>query len=308
VRSLRPRIIGYARDVELVFLYAPLGGFTSLNSPEKIVLSEPFRILTATTPLSASPRTRRVRPLMAGVSLGNARITAGTLGWFGKYNGEVVLISNAHVLTDKPESPYPPSNPSILQPGPIDGGIELRDVVAKYHSHIQVKLVRESDCPLSRFIVGSLNRISELLGRETRFRAITEPKNKVDVALATLSKDVDYIPVVMGNDGKLLQTSGKLAGLLFAGSGDYYIVAKIANILSYYPGLELIGATPTPLRVGDKVVKCGRTTGCTEGEVISANAVIEVRYDAGIAVFEDVAVVRGRSAGGDSGSAVWLLQ
>ena len=305
---MRPRIVGYARDVDLVFIYVPPEmGFTGLNSPRGVVLGEPFRILTATAPVSASPRTGRVRPLMAGVSLGNARVTAGTLGLFGRYNGEVVLVSNAHVLTDKPESPSPPSNPDILQPGPIDGGEEPRDVVAKYHSHIQVKVVRESDCLLAGLIVKSLNWISGLLGRQTRFLAVTEPRNKVDVALATLNKEVGYLPAVMGDDGRPLQVSGRLAGILFAGSGDYYIVAKATNILSYYPGLELIGASPSSLRVGDRVVKCGRTTGCTEGEVVSANAVVEVRYDSGVAVFEDVAVVKGRSAGGDSGSAVWLL-
>jgi len=41
---------------------------------------------------------------------------------------------------------------------------------------------------------------------------------------------------------------------------------------------------------------------------VSADAVIQVRYPAGTAIFEDVAVVKGKSAGGDSGSAVWLLQ
>lgn len=305
---MKPKIVGYARDVDLVFVYvSPEMGFRRLNSPRGIVLDEPFKILTAITPLSASPRASRVRPLMAGVSLGNANITAGTLGAFGKYNGEIVLISNAHVLTDKPESPYPPSNPNVLQPGPIDGGIEPRDIVAKYHSHVQVKTMRESDCPVSRFIVNSLNWLSEALGRQTRFRAMVEPLNRVDVALATLNKEVEYIPAVMGDDGKPFQTSGELAGLLFAGSGDYYIVAKTGNILSYYPGLEFINATPSSLKAGDRVVKCGRTTGCTEGEVVSADAVVQVRYPAGIAVFEDVAVVRGKSAGGDSGSAVWLL-
>jgi len=163
--------------------------------------------------------------------------------------------------TDKPESPYPPSNPSILQPGLIDGGIEPRDIVAKYHSHVQVKTMGESDCPVSRFIVNSLNWLSEALGRQTRFEAVTKPANKVDIALATLSKMVEYNPVVMGNDGKPFQTSGKLAGFLFAGSGDYYVVSKIRNVLSYYPELELINASPVDVKPGDKVIKCGRTTG-----------------------------------------------
>jgi hypothetical protein len=156
-------------------------------------------------------------------------------------------------------------------------------------------------------IVKTLNCLSQALGRQTRFEAVTKPANKVDIALATLSKNIDYTPAVMGNDRKPINVSGRLAGFLFAGSGDYYVVSKTSNVLTYYPGLELINASPADVKPGDRVVKCGRTTGCTEGEVVSANAVLEVRYPAGMALFEDVIVVRGRSAGGDSGSAVWLL-
>jgi hypothetical protein len=303
-----PRIVGYARDVDLVFVYSP-SGFApgSLGHSEVVVLREPFRILVASTPLQASPRTGRVRPLVSGVSIGNALITAGTLGWFGKYAGRTVLISNAHVFTDRPESPSPPLNPSILQPGPIDGGIEPRNTVASYHSHVPVRVVEESTCPLSSLLVRVLNALSELLGRQTRFRAVAEPRNTVDAALATLRRGVRYLPAVMGDDGNPVQVSGKLVGLLFAGSGEYYVVSKTVNILSYYPGLELIGAVPADVKPGDRVTKCGRTTGCTEGEVVSADAVIYVRYPAGPALFEDVVIVRGRNAGGDSGSAVWLL-
>jgi hypothetical protein len=308
VRALEPKVIGYARDTSLTFIYfPPESRFERLNCPDRIVLDEPFHILTAVEPLSASPRTRRVRPLMAGVSIGNAKITAGTLGAFGKYKGETVLVSNAHVFTDKPESPYPPFDHNIIQPGSIDGGFEPLDIVAKYHSHVQVKIADASSCPISKAIAKTLNWLSEALGRQTRFEAVTKPANKVDTALATLSKNIEYSPVVMGNDGSPVAMSGKLAGFLFAGSGDYYVVSKIRNVLSYYPELELINASPVDVKPGDRVIKCGRTTGCTEGEVVSANAVLEVRYPAGLALFEDVVVVRGKSAGGDSGSAVWLL-
>jgi len=305
---LEPRVVGYARDTGLTFVYLPPESrFERLNCPNRIVLDEPFRILTAVEPLTASPRTRRVRPLMAGVSIGNAKITAGTLGFFGKYKGEIVLISNAHVFTDKPESPYPPFNHNILQPGSIDGGFEPHDIVAKYHSHIQVKVAGTSSCSISKAVVKTLNWLSEVLGRQTRFEAVTKPANRVDIALATLPRGVEYNPVVMGNDGSPVAVSGKLIGFLFAGSGDYYVVSKIRNVLSYYPELELVNASPVDVKPGDRVIKCGRTTGCTEGEVVSANAVLEVRYPAGLAFFEDVIVVRGKSAGGDSGSAVWLL-
>lgn len=307
---VRGRVVGYARDTGLVFIYDPSPPWVHPRATDGkvVVLKEPFRALVADAPLSASPRTGRVRPLMAGVSIGNARITAGTLGWFGRLDGEIVIISNAHVLTDRPESPNPPVNPVIVQPGPIDGGILFRDRVAYYHSHVPIEVIGESDCPVANLFVSSLNWLLERLGRKTRLRAVVEPRNKVDVALATLDKGVEYIPAVMGDDGNPVKTSSKFVGLLFAGSGEYYIVSKASNILTYYPGLRLIGATPAEVKVGDRVVKCGRTTGCTEGEVVSTNAVVRVLYATGEAVFEDVIVVKGKSAGGDSGSSVWLLQ
>jgi hypothetical protein len=300
------KIIGYARDLDLPIIYVPPGINSMAVDQEGIIVNEPFKILVASTPLSAPHRTGRVRPLVAGVSIGNALITAGTLGWFGIVGDDVVLISNAHVFTNRPESPHPPDNPNILQPGVIDGGVAVIDTVAHYHSHIPIKLVDESTCPVSRAIVTGLNALSKLLGRKTRFTAVVEPSNRVDVALATLKKDVQYNPLVMGDDGKPFGTSGELVGLLFAGSGEVYVVSKSTNILKYYPHLKFISAEAVDARVGDKVIKCGRTTGCTEGEVISTDAVIRVNYGVGVAVFEDVVLVRGKSAGGDSGSSVWL--
>ena len=51
----------------------------------------------------------RVRPLVAGISIGNWAITAGTLGWFFKDGrGREMLGSNAHVFAEdllKPSSP-----------------------------------------------------------------------------------------------------------------------------------------------------------------------------------------------------------
>lgn len=304
----RYKIVGYARDLELPIIYVPPGVNPMAVDIQGIIVNEPFKILVANAPLTSSPRTGRVRPLVAGVSVGNALITAGTLGWFGVVGDDVVLMSNAHVFTNKPESPLPPSNPNIVQPGMVDGGVAIADTVATYHSHIPIKLADESDCPVSRAIVSGLNTISKLLGRKTRFTAVVEPANRVDVALATLKKGIQYNPLVMGDDGKPFGTSGELAGLLFAGTGEIYVVSKSTNILKYYPHLRLIGAEAVDARVGDKVIKCGRTTGCTEGEVISADAVVKVNYGTGYAVFEDVVLVRGKSAGGDSGSSVWLAQ
>ena len=56
-------------------------------------------------------------------------------------------------------------------------------------------------------------------------------------------------------------------------------------------------------RVGDSVIKAGRTTQVTVGRVIATNATITVGYGAsGVAVFRHQIVTTAMAAGGDSGS------
>jgi len=62
-------------------------------------------------------RTGFFDPLVAGISIGHYRITAGTLGWFGIKNGKAVIISNNHVLAWENRGK---KGDKILQPGPYD--------------------------------------------------------------------------------------------------------------------------------------------------------------------------------------------
>ena len=65
----------------------------------------------------------KVRPLIAGLSIGNINITAGTNGYFfERYptsDGKQYLGSNAHVYSDTLGPTM--SERRILQPGPADG-------------------------------------------------------------------------------------------------------------------------------------------------------------------------------------------
>jgi len=81
--------------------------------------------------------TKRIRPLTAGVSIGNVKITAGTLGWFYTKNGDRFLGSNAHVFTDDPFADQP-SATEIVQPGPYDGGNLPDDLVGHYVFHKKI--------------------------------------------------------------------------------------------------------------------------------------------------------------------------
>lgn len=70
---------------------------------------------------SALEYTDRERPARSGVSIGHVNITAGTLGGLvrDRQSGDVVILSNNHVLADSNEAVI---GDPILQPGPNDDG------------------------------------------------------------------------------------------------------------------------------------------------------------------------------------------
>jgi len=67
------------------------------------------------------------------------------------------------------------------------------------------------------------------------------------------------------------------------------------------------GTHPGDGIIGRRVWKVGRTTGYTQGIVVSDNAVVRVWYGDRYIIFHDQIIVQGRSRGGDSGSPVFLL-
>jgi len=115
-------------------------------------------------------KTKKHRPCPAGCSIGHYQITAGTLGWFAedKKDGEVVIVSNNHVLANENKAK---NGDSILQPGPYDGGTS-NDVIAKLKRFVPLKFSNYR-CPFRHFL---LNFKKAFLG---------EPENKVDIACAS---------------------------------------------------------------------------------------------------------------------------
>lgn len=307
---MRNKILGYGVDVPVVYV---LGNDIEIEHIDdidiKIVgLNNPFRILIIQSDGDVKRR-NKYRPLVSGISIGHMNITAGTLGWFGKIKDKNVLISNAHVFHPDPCSDKPPLMYNIIQPGRYDGGIFLTDTVAYYHSH--VSLNRQSNCPVAKTIIWLLNKISEGLGRKTRFETRVDEAIDVDIALATVNNNIEYIYRVLTDiEGIInpIDKGWKLAGFLFAGTDDRFVFAKAKNILKYYPDLDFGVPIAEEIIEGMKVIKCGRTTGCTKGVIETANAYVKVMgYPCGEILFGDVAVVIGKSAGGDSGSAVWII-
>ena len=251
-------------------------------------------------------RTKKYRPLIEGVSIGHIDITAGTLGSIATYNDKPVLVSNAHVFHPEPWRETPPSRREIVQPGSYDGG-SLEDVTGYYIKHVPIHLENEkSNCPVGRIWSNIYNYIAKLLGARTRLVPVVTKYNTVDVAIA--KPVVNFEDKVLLNDGAKYDPDN-IVGLLFAGSerDNIFIVSKASNIQEQL-GIEFTrNVSDTRLKRGDIVKKCGRTTGCTEGKVLSTHMIVRVFYLVGFALFKDVIVVNGRSAGGDSGSMVWKI-
>jgi hypothetical protein len=61
----------------------------------------------------------RHRPVPLGVSVGHANGDTGTVGFLGKRDSELVIVSNNHVLARENRAGR---GDAILQPGPVDGG------------------------------------------------------------------------------------------------------------------------------------------------------------------------------------------
>lgn len=75
--------------------------------------------------------TSRIRPARPGFSIGHIKITAGTFGCLVRdscYPCNYYILSNNHVLANSNASSI---GDPILQPGPIDGGVNPRDVIAR---------------------------------------------------------------------------------------------------------------------------------------------------------------------------------
>jgi len=103
----------------------------------------------------------KIRPIRPGISVGNCRITAGTIGMFVRYAGGVkvekvdsfepdimvsenrgnrpMLLSNAHVLCSDPFKDMKDQALDIYQPGPYDGG-DRSCRIGELHRYVKLEL------------------------------------------------------------------------------------------------------------------------------------------------------------------------
>lgn len=234
-----------------------LGGF-----PTDVIATGEIRALRAPT--------ERWRPAPGGVSVGHARITAGTLGCVVHRGDDLLLLSNNHVFADS--NAGQPGDP-ILQPGVIDGGTQAGDQIAVLDRFVPIAMSeQESACAVASGIASALNGLARLSGSQTRLRAVSQraSTNLVDAATARpISPDLVSSDVL---------------------------------------GIGAIGGTARA-ELGMRVRKSGRTTGLTMGEIEQVDVTVDVAYGPGQAArFTDQVMAGAMSQGGDSGSAIVNLE
>lgn len=218
-------------------------------------------------------RTDRGAAAQPGVSIGHYKITAGTFGAVVKdrKTGEPLILSNNHVLanasngTDNRAKLGDP----ILLPGPHDGGTLEKDIIGRlYRFRPVVKTYGQSSCAKAAVAEIWLNAMVRMLAPRYAVKVMRQAGsgNKVDAAVA---KPVDPDRL----NPEILEL-GTVTGTAEA-------------------------------EVGMEVVKSGRTTGVTTGDVKAIHAAVQVDMgDGEQAVFEDQIVASPMSQGGDSGALV----
>ncbi len=232
----------------------------------------------ATGRIRALPsRTDRHRPAPGGVSIGHREITAGTLGCLVKRRGEIMILSNNHVMANSNDAE---TGDAILQPGPADGGRFPQDHIANLEAFIPIAFPGQqppggpppgrppSGCSTARGAASILNAVAAMVGSDARLAAVTlkTTENRVDAAIA---RPVN-LDVVINSILEIGPPSGTVQGSL-----------------------------------GLAIRKSGRTTGFTTGEITQVDVTVNVQYGPGqTARFTDQLLAGPMSQGGDSGSAV----
>lgn len=217
-------------------------------------------------PIAAADRKNRHRPAPGGVSIGHTAVTAGTLSCLVRRDGKIYILSNNHVMSNSNDAM---PGDAILQPGVYDGGTNPKDWIADLVEFVPITFAGGSlpptECPVGNGAAGVLNALARLFGRTTRLYAADDTDNYVDAAIA------------------LPDPEGVSPGILEIGIPNGVRVAEL----------------------GDTLVKSGRTTGLTTGQVDQVDVVVQVQYGEGkVAVFVDQIMAGAMSQGGDSGSAV----
>lgn len=175
--------------------------------------------------------TNKVRPVEPGNSCGHYSITAGTLGCLVVHKGEILALSNNHVLA---ASNAGMQGDPVYQPGSHDGG-GPGDAMGSLFKYQPIEMLN-AECKVANGLANSLNLVAGLVGSSHRMQARQETSNYVDAALSTLN--VKFVPEVR----ELGMPTGETACTL----GD--LVQKSGRTTEYTTGV--VSQVHTTVRVG----------------------------------------------------------
>ncbi|MDH5511744.1 MAG: S1 family peptidase [Gammaproteobacteria bacterium] len=246
----------------------PLASLAAEDRVPKEIEGVPTDVIETGVIRALATRTERRRPAPGGVSIGHRDITAGTLGCLVKKNGQVMILSNNHVLANSNDAQ---TGDPILQPGPIDGGKLPADLIAELLQFVPINFgdpPPPSDCKFASGMIALLNAGCRVIGSRTRYsiHRLQATDNLVDAAIARPLNAADVSDDIL--------EIGRIAG---QGRGE----------------------------LGMPLQKSGRTTGFTQGEITQVAVTVDVSYGPGrTARFTDQLMAGAMSQGGDSGSAV----
>ena len=207
---------------------------------------------------------RKHRPMLGGVSIGHPEVTAGT-GTPIKFPGhDDMLIYSNNHVIANCNDCQ--VGDQIWQPGRADGGSST-DTIGHLWRWVELVFTdSKSLCPIARAYAWIGNTASQMLGRNSRICALGNRVNRVDAAVSKPLGQDDLSPEIMGIG-----------------------VPKGFN---------------SSVEEGEKVIKSGRTTAVTDGEVVAIGAVCNVNYGGKVGMFENQILTTKMSEGGDSGSIV----
>ncbi|RZN36581.1 MAG: hypothetical protein EFT35_07880 [Methanophagales archaeon ANME-1-THS] len=222
---------------------------------------------TLITPYQATTysRTARNRPVFGGISVGNPKITAGTLGLITYDN---YVLSNAHVLAMDSKANFLPIGTPTLQPGPYDGGT-LDEQIGALYKYIPIQFNRitannYADAAISTLTVSGdqgkvLNKTNDGFytingttsvskgdevrksGRTTGVTENTIVDTEATVKVYyTKSKWAIFRDQILvkqqfsegGDSGSAVDKDGQFVGLVFAGSETVTVVCKAKYVVS----------------------------------------------------------------------------
>ena len=210
-------------------------------------------------PIYASAELNRrgeMRPALPGVSIGHYQATAGTLGCLVRRDGELLIMSNNHVLARVNRGE---PGDAIFQPGPSDGGTAAHQL-GELMTYIPLRLPEPpppQPTGLAAFIAALIRLFT---GKTATPPPDPNPPNQVDVALARPLNPSLVQPTILNIGvptgvaepllGSRVRKSGRTTGLT---TGDVLQMDVTADVIYGNQKLRFINQVMTsPLsRPGD---------------------------------------------------------